>query len=164
MITTTEATIMNQNAYESRVQELEAKGMTRSDAQGVADAEQMESQPKTEVDPMENRFENMGDAELHAANLEKATGKKHHAYLSSYAFAPYVTAQLPDIGDAVSMSFNGDTYPCGTIEKISPTYARITTSEGKMFTRVSANCWKLGGKHGAFSLVQGTIHQLNPEF
>jgi len=156
--------MMNQNAYESRVEELESKGLTPNDARVLADIEKRKSDPNAEDDPMENRFENMGDAELHAANLEKATGKKHHAYLSNYAFAPYITAQLPDIGDAVSMSFNGDTYPCGTIEKISRTYARITTSEGKMFTRVSANCWKMGGKRGAFSLVQGTIHQLNPEF
>ena len=31
--------MQHQNQYEKRVQELEAEGMTRSDAQGVADAE-----------------------------------------------------------------------------------------------------------------------------
>jgi len=32
---------MTEREYEARVQELEAEGLTRSDAQGVADAEEM---------------------------------------------------------------------------------------------------------------------------
>jgi len=32
--------IMTKQEYEDRVRELEAEGMTRSDAQGIADAEQ----------------------------------------------------------------------------------------------------------------------------
>lgn len=34
---------MNEKQYEARVQELEAEGLTRSDAQGVADVEEMKT-------------------------------------------------------------------------------------------------------------------------
>lgn len=113
---------------------------------------------------MNNRFDNLAAAEARAAELEEATGEKHVAYKSTYACDPYLAARLPQIGDEVSMGFNGDYYPCGKIARISPTYNRITTDEGTVFTRVGPNSWKRGGKSGAFSLIQGVRDERNPHF
>ena len=113
---------------------------------------------------MSNRFDNLAAAEARAAELEASTGEKHVAYRSSYACDPYLAARLPQIGDEVSMAFNGDYYPCGKIARISPTYNRITTDDGTIFTRVGPACWKRGGKSGAFSLIQGHRDERNPHF
>lgn len=112
---------------------------------------------------MTKRFDNMADAEARAEELT-AAGVAHIAYKSDYAVDPYVAARLPQIGDEVSMGFNGDAYPVGTITKISKTYKRITTSDGRIFTRVAPIRWKQGGKKGAFSLIQGHVEKRNPHF
>jgi hypothetical protein len=160
MTTTTEAIIMNQNAYEARVEQLEAEGITRSDAQGIADAEQINA----ERDYLANRFESMEEAKDRAEELTESTGEQHVAYQTGYVVAPFMAARMPQVGDDVSMAFNGDAYPCGEIVRISPTYSTITTSHGVRFTRVGPNAWKRGGKRGAFSLITGTIRKWNPEF
>lgn len=54
---------------------------------------------------------------------------------NSSALMPYQVHTMPKVGDYVSTAFNGDYYPEGTITKISPTGAKITTSNGKVFQR-----------------------------
>lgn len=104
-----------------------------------------------------NRFDTLEAAEARAVKLEAETGEKHIGYKSDYFFEPYYVSRLPHVGDEVSMGFNGDYYPCGRVARISPTYHRITTDEGTVFTRVGPNKWKRGGKSGAFSLVQPSL-------
>lgn len=112
---------------------------------------------------MTKRFDNITAAEKKAEELT-AAGTPHVAYESDYAVDPFVAAPLPQIGEEVSMGFNGDAYPIGTITRISKTYNRITTSEGRIFTRVGPVNWKHGGKKGAFSLIQGHVDKRNPHF
>lgn len=76
---------------------------------------------------------------------------------------PWTVMDIPKVGDEVSMTFNGDCYPCGTIARISPTLKVITTTDGKKFYRKGddSGCWKYSG---TFSLTPGHISRLNPEF
>lgn len=66
----------------------------------------------------------------------------------------YDVIKAPKVGDEVSYSFNGDTYPCGTIVSISKTLKKITTSDGKDFYRkgqtgrwLYSNMWTLVNGH-----------------
>ena len=70
-------------------------------------------------------------------------------------------ARAPAIGDPVSMSFNGDSYPCGTIAKISKNLRRVETSERKVFyRRQETGRWLYGG----WALINGHIREQNPHF
>ena len=110
------------------------------------------------------RFKDLASAEAKANQLTEETGEQHIAYKSTYLFDPFIAVRLPQIGDEVSMGFNGDYYPRGTITRISKTYSKITTSVGTVFSRVGPNSWKQGGKKGAFSLVHGHRDERNPHF
>lgn len=68
----------------------------------------------------------------------------------------------PKVGDEVSMCFNGDYYPCGTIVKISDSMKLITTSTGKKFYRRKLTGVWLYSQ--TFGLIQGNHSKMNPEF
>lgn len=78
-------------AYGARVEYLKTKGITSLDAQVMAGLEKAKAEAGI-LYPPENRYENMPDAELHAANLTKATGVKHTAYRTAFPHAPFVVA------------------------------------------------------------------------
>ena len=109
-------------------------------------------------------FDTLEQAESRAIQLTEETGNPYVAYKSTFAFKPYIVSAMPKVGDDVSMTFNGDSYPVGKIVRISKTYNRITTDEGVRFTRVGPNSWKQGGKKGAFSLIVGIHEEQNPHF
>ena len=74
----------------------------------------------------------------------------------------YRVIEAPAIGDEVSYSFNGDTYPCGTIVKLTPTW-QVTTSDGTQFRRYRNTAgWRRVG--GTFWMVKGHIYEQNPHF
>jgi hypothetical protein len=74
----------------------------------------------------------------------------------------YGVVEAPKVGDKVSTGFNGDYYPCGIIEKITPTW-RITTSTGKKFSRRgTSGSWREQGR--GWSMVAGHIDERNPSF
>jgi len=95
--------------------------------------------------------------------LEINTGRKllpvDHG---SHTSPRYDLIEIPKIGDEVSYSFNGDTYPDGVITKITPTY-QITTSGGHKYRRPkNRGYWLRIG--GTWSLVRGHIYEQNPSF
>ena len=112
---------------------------------------------------MTNRFENRQEAIDRAIELTLSTGNHHIAYEAGYVCSPWAVVEMPKIGDEVSMGFNGDSYTCGTITKITKTY-RITTSQGVKFSRVGDFNWKQGGKSGTFSMIKGHVEKRNPHF
>ena len=77
----------------------------------------------------------------------------------------YDIIKAPKIGDEVSYSFNGDSYPDGTIVKISPNWM-VTTSTGKRYNRsrqgVGGGWQSVGG--GSWSLIPGHHYEQNPSF
>lgn len=74
----------------------------------------------------------------------------------------YDVIDPPAIGDKVSRCFNGDSYPCGEIVKITPSW-RITTSTGVKFSRVKqTGSWKV--INGYQSMISGHHDERNPHF
>lgn len=72
----------------------------------------------------------------------------------------YDVQRAPSVGDEVSYSFNGDTYPDGTIAAISPTLKTITTSSGRRYYRKrNTGSWLYSG---TWSLVSGHRQERNP--
>lgn len=79
-----------------------------------------------------------------AADLTEATGKLFIPVDSGPTVSPrYDVIAAPVVGDQVSMSFNGDTYPMGKIVAISNTMKVITVTTGEKFYRVnSSGIWR----------------------
>lgn len=70
--------------------------------------------------------------------------------------------RVPAVGDPVSYSFNGDSYPDGHVTKVSKTL-RVTTSSGKVYRRKGlTGAWIAEG--GTWSLGFGHVSKRNPEF
>lgn len=95
-----------------------------------------------------------------AAELTEETGKLFMATDSGGSVSPrYDVIMAPQIGDDVSMSFNGDSYPVGKITRISKTFKKITTDSGKTFyRRRQTGSWS----EGTFSMVRGIHNERNP--
>jgi len=90
-----------------------------------------------------------------------------HGYIATDA-GPHVSPRydvirMPQVGDEVSMGFNGDYYPCGTIVRVSGGEHRIvTTSDGKKFyRRKRSGAWRY---NQTWYLVAGHINERNPHF
>ena len=101
-----------------------------------------------------------------ASYLTAMTGTLYlPADAGSHVSPRYDIIEAPKIGDEVSYAFNGDSYPDGTIVKISPNWM-ITTSTGKRYNRSrqgKGGGWRsVGG--GTWSLVPGHIYEQNPSF
>jgi hypothetical protein len=74
----------------------------------------------------------------------------------------YRVIRAPVLGDAVSKSFNGDTYPCGYIARITKTW-QITTDTGQKFRRYKNTAgWREAGR--GFWMVGGHLYEQNPSF
>ena len=87
----------------------------------------------------------------------------------------YDVIALPKVGDAVSYSFNGDSYPCGHVISVSagPNFRRIVAHEprgGKHVGEVREHVFwrrrKTGSwiMDGTWSLVAGHVDKRNPSF
>ena len=116
-----------------------------------------------EYEPNE-RFEDMESAERRAKELTAHTSDIYFACdRTKYTYPRYKVYPAPKIGEPVSYAFNGDYYPCGYIEKISPTMKKITTTDGTTFWRDSKinSCWR---RHRTWSMVHGHIDERNPSF
>ncbi len=95
--------------------------------------------------------------------LEATTAKKFLGIDNGSHHTPrYDVIEPPKVGDEVSYSFNGDTYPDGVIVKITPTY-QITTDTGHRYLRrKNSGSWLRTG--GTWSLIPGHIYEQNPSF
>jgi hypothetical protein len=98
-----------------------------------------------------------------AAAAEKLTGFAFIGIDNGECVWPrFDVARRPAVGDEVSYAFNGDYYPCGKVAKISDSLRLITTDGGmKFYRRRNSGSWL---NRGTWSLVQGHISRLNPEF
>ena len=74
----------------------------------------------------------------------------------------YEFTRVPKVGDKVSYSFNGDTYPDGEIVTITNKY-QVTTSTGHKYRRKGLTAaWLRTG--GTWCLVEGHHYEQNPHF
>lgn len=124
-------------------------------------------------------WETYAKAQEIAAALNLAAGKVLYVATDAGAHCSprYDVQKLPQVGDDVSYAFNGDSYPCGKITKISagPDFRRIETQEvlgngavrKEVFYRRCRDGKATGGAwvlRGTWSLVIGHISKTNPEF
>lgn len=78
----------------------------------------------------------------------------------SHTSPRYDVIEAPKVGDQVSKSFNGDTYPEGVITRITPRW-QITTSTGVKFLRKGETAgWKQTG--GTWWMTGGHHYEQNP--
>lgn len=98
-----------------------------------------------------------------ASYLTAMTGETYlGADEGSGTYPRYRVVKAPKIGDLVSRTFNGDTYPCGEIIKITPTWI-VTTSEGTKFRRYKdTGGWREAGR--GFWMIGGHVYEQNPHF
>lgn len=97
-----------------------------------------------------------------AAGASKLTGKLYVATDDGAHVAPrFDVIEAPAVGNEVSYSFNGDTYPDGSIVRISESLRVVTTSTGKRYYRQGlSGAWT----RKAWSLVPGHRYEQNPHF
>lgn len=108
-------------------------------------------------------FQSLEVAEQIAAAATKHTGAPHVATDTPYTGPRFDVVQAPYLGDPVSYSFNGDSYPDGYVTKVSDNLRRVETSTGSVYyRRKSTGTWKKQG--GTWSLVRGWRNDRNPEF
>jgi hypothetical protein len=70
--------------------------------------------------------------------------------------------EAPKVGDKVSQSFNGDSYPRGEITHISKSLKKIVTSTGHIFwRRGNSGAWLV---NGYASMIPGHVSERNPSF
>lgn len=115
----------------------------------------------------ERRFDGKNDWDItvaEAARLNEIHKDEHFVACDAgeYVWPRYSVRTAPKVGDEVSYSFNGDTYPCGTVTKISKDHRIVYTSEGRNFYRKKlTGAWINGG---TWSLVSGHRHEQNSSF
>ena len=102
---------------------------------------------------------------MFAQQLADSASKLGDRYIATDSGEPsrhrYSIARAPAIGDRVSKSFNGDSYPCGVIVKISKSFRRIETDEKRVFFRQKqTGRWQVSG----WSLINGHHEEQNPHF
>lgn len=108
-------------------------------------------------------FQSLEDARTMATYLTAMQGK---IYLAAdegeHTYPRYRVIEAPRVGDEVSRSFNGDSYPCGKIAKITPTW-QVTTDQGVKFRRYkNTGGWRKVG--GTWWMIAGFHEERNPHF
>lgn len=121
--------------------------------------------PSVKYNRAESRWDWTSHAEVVALaeQLTKLTGKLYLGTDAGESTSPrFDVKEAPRLGDKVSRSFNGDSYPCGEIVKITPTW-QITTSDGTKFRRYKeSGGWRQAGR--GFWMVGGHLDERNPHF
>jgi hypothetical protein len=110
-------------------------------------------------------FKSFEQAEFIARQANALNDGHHYTATDSgpNCYPRYDVIRVPQVGDEVSMAFNGDYYPVGTITRVSGKCGRIvTTSEGKRFYRRRlSGVWLYSGM---WALVGGHRNERNPSF
>lgn len=70
--------------------------------------------------------------------------------------------QVPKVGDKVSYTFNGDYYPCGTVERVTKNLMVVTSTGHRFNRRKNTGSWVMPG--GTWSLVSGHYTDKNESF
>ncbi len=111
-----------------------------------------------------NDWKTFEAAEKVAAQLNEVEGYQRFIPTDAgpHCSPQYDICEIPKVGDKVSKSFNGDSYPEGEIVSISKSLKVIKTSTGLSFYRR-----RLTGalvNHDTWSLIPGHHFEQNPSF
>lgn len=109
-----------------------------------------------------NDFDSMAVAQSVAASLSENLGVAFIATdAGPHCHPQFDVIEAPVVGAEVSYAFNGDSYPCGKIAKISDSLRRVETDSGKVFyRRKESGSWL----HQGWSMVAGHVSKWNPSF
>lgn len=110
---------------------------------------------------MSTRFETEAEANEYAEKTTKETGELYiMTHVPSYVCKKWQVTRAPHVGDFVSYSFNGDSYPDSEIVKVSKSLKVVTTKSGKKYYRFrDSSSWR---NNGTWWLVQGFHEERNP--
>lgn len=98
-----------------------------------------------------------------AKYMTAMSGTTYLGYDNGDSVSPrYGVIEAPKVGDPVSYTFNGDSYPCGYITRITNGW-RVYTDSGKTFNRWrNGSGWRMVG--GTWWMVGGHVSERNPHF
>jgi len=95
--------------------------------------------------------------------LTAALGRKYLGVDAGNHVSPrFDVVEAPAVGDDVSKTFNGDSYPCGKVARIVGDYKTIVTDGGLRFNRRRLSGAFIEG--GTWGLVGGHRDERNPSF
>jgi hypothetical protein len=116
-----------------------------------------------EVWKTDQDLESFDRAEKWAADASALLNKKYLAFHTAYRLHPFGIMEAPAVGDPVSYEFNGDSYPDGFIERITPSYKTVYTTTGNVYRRKQKSPgWIKSG--GTWWMVPGHTYKQNPSF
>lgn len=108
-------------------------------------------------------LESFERAEKWAADASALLNKKYLAYQTAYRLHPYGIMEAPVVGDPISYEFNGDAYPDGYIERVTPSFHTVFSTTGSIYRRKKKSPgWIKAG--GTWWMVPGHINKRNPSF
>lgn len=111
-----------------------------------------------------HHIDSFEQAERYAAQASANDSGRVYLAIDSgeHCWPRYDVVEAPRVGDEVSMGFNGDYYPRGTVAKVSANYRVVTTSDGhRFYRRRLSGAWL---HKGQWYLAAGHIRAWNPEF
>lgn len=118
---------------------------------------------ETEMWRTDQDLVNFEQAERWAADATKLLNKKYLAFQTAYRLHPFGIMEAPAVGDPISYEFNGDSYPDGFIERITPSYKTVFTTTGNIYRRKKKSPgWIKSG--GTWWMVSGHVYKQNPSF
>lgn len=117
-----------------------------------------------------SHFQTLDEARRVAAAASRLGALGHErgvidAYLATdegdHVAPRYDVVRAPRIGDLVSSSFNGDSYPEGEVIRVSASFRRVETSTGKVyFRRRQSGSWIA---EGTWFMTEGHVRTTNWE-
>jgi hypothetical protein len=108
-------------------------------------------------------IKNFEQCEELAKKVTEVSGVEYQAADAGEHVSPrYSIFVPPKVGDKVSKSFNGDSYPCGEIVRITPKQMVITSTGHKFNRRKNSAGWKQVG--GYSWMIGGHVDERNPHF
>jgi hypothetical protein len=114
-----------------------------------------------------NDWKTFEQVEKIAEMLTRHTGVEYIGTDAGSHVSPrYDVIKMPQVGDDVSYSFNGDSYPCGKIWSVSATKFKITTMTESGLVKHFYRRRKTGSwiNNGTWSLISGHHSEQNPSF
>lgn len=108
-------------------------------------------------------FTSLDQAQRIAESASEFSGSRYLSVDNGNGSWPrFDVVEAPKVGDLVSQSFNGDSYPRGKIVKISPTFKKVTTDTGHEFYRLKhTGSWLI---NGYAAMIPGHHSEMNPSF
>lgn len=109
-------------------------------------------------------WKDLPSAQKVAASATEHAGERYIAIDNGGGCYPrFDVIRAPKVGDQVSYSFNGDSYPDGEIKSISASLRLITTTTGgTYYRRGESGRWVKKG--GTWTLIRGHVNEHNREF